>query len=60
VEVEQAGRAPEGDGGQEPGRRLEAPLPQQRAELVGRDQERDQVDGGQPPLEEEAAQPVVG
>jgi len=60
VEVEQAGRAGERDGGQEPGRRLEAPLPQQGAELVGRDQERDQVDGRQPPLEEEPAQPVAG
>jgi hypothetical protein len=60
VEVEQARRPAEGDGGQEPGCRLEAPFPQQRAELVGRHQERDQVDGGQPPLQEEAAQPVVG
>jgi hypothetical protein len=60
VEVEQAGGTGEGDGGQERWRRLEAPLAQQGAELVGGDQERDQVDGGQSPLEEEAAQPVVG
>ncbi len=60
MEVEEAGGAAERDGGQEPRCRLEAPLPQQRAELAGRHQEGDQVDGGQPPLQEEAAQPVVG
>jgi hypothetical protein len=60
VEVEEARRPAGRDGGQEPRRRQQAPLPQQRPELVGRDQEGDQVDGGQPPLEEEAAQPVVG
>jgi hypothetical protein len=60
VEVKEARRPAEPDGGQEPRGRLEAPLPQQGAELAGRDEEGDQVDGGQPPLEEEAAQPVVG
>ena len=60
VELEEAGGPAERDGGQEPWCRLEAPLPQQRAELIGRHQEGDQVDGGQPPLQEEAAQPVVG
>ncbi len=46
--------------GRRSGDRQHAALADQRAELQGRRQERDQVDAGQGPLEDESAQPVVG
>ncbi len=60
VELEDARGPAERCAGDEAGDRQHAALADQRAELQGRRQERDQVDAGQGPLEDESAQPVVG
>ena len=58
--MEEARRPPERHARDEPRHGQHPALPEQRPELQGRRQERDQVQPGQRPLEDQPAQPVVG
>ena len=58
--MEEAGRAAERHPREEPGHRGEPPFADQGPALGGRRQEGEEVDGGQPPLEDQPAQPVAG
>ncbi|MCA1827015.1 MAG: hypothetical protein LC689_08750 [Myxococcales bacterium] len=60
TKVKQARRVDEPDPGDELARRQQAPLAEQRRELIERDAERDQVDDPEPALEQDAREPVVG
>ncbi len=60
AQVEQARRVPEPRPGEQAGYREHPVLTDQGPELAGGGEEPDQVDGGQHPLDEQSAQPVLG